>query len=144
MSVKHPPQVVKAAQEISTLSAQSMDLVWGMEPSNGTLSSEVFRLEIIGEEKNYIYPQLAVLYLAGHAGQSEPYGKMEADWVEDPVPVAILQFKPWTSTSDLLKSTLLAERVDQALISQIEGEIEKAQKKIEALTFVEEEANVNS
>jgi hypothetical protein len=132
MSISPDPDIRKQANEagVFSLTADALGLVTRMEPSDGTLSKEVFRLEVIPG----IGQQCVVLYLAGTASQHRPGDTMFALWAEEPTPVAMVRFQHAESVHTLTQSVGLRERVTVALDKAINQELDRARKVIDRLT----------
>jgi hypothetical protein len=126
--------VKQLAKTITVLDAPSLGLEWKFPPSDGSLSAEVFRIEVIGNDPQPNKRQMMILYRAGHAGSSVPNGPVLAQWESEPIPVAIATFEYCVPTSQLLPIEGLADRVDIALRKQAQAEIDRAQKIIDNLT----------
>jgi hypothetical protein len=132
---RHDEAVKQLAKTITVLDAPSLGLQWAFPPSDGSLSAEVFRIEVIGAKPEYpSNRQMVVLYRVGVAGASAPNGTIHAQWEPEPIPVAIATFEFCVTTSQLLPIEGLADRVDIALRKQAQTEIDRAQKIIDNLT----------
>jgi hypothetical protein len=107
-----------------------------MEPSDGTLSAEVFRLEVLGKPGQFAsnHRQLAVLYLEGTAGASYPNGPIYHDDLPEPIPVAIVEICNYVALTDIKDVAALYDAVEQAVTKLGDHELEQARKVIDRLT----------
>jgi len=133
-----PASVKKLAESITILTAEELGLQWKFPTTDGSLSQEVFRIEVIGDKPKPDDTQTVVLYRVGVAGSAYRRAPMYAEWQVEPTPVAILKLQFCKSTRDLLEIPGLLPYVEAALRGKADEEIKLAQARIDKLTIDKE------
>ena len=133
-----PASVKKLAESITVLTAEELGLQWKFPTTDGSLSQEVFRIEVIGDDPTPSHRQTVVLYRAGVAGSSVPGGNIHAEWQREPIPLAILELQYCEPTNKLLEIPGLRPYVEAALRGKADEEIKLAQARIDKLTVDKE------
>lgn len=132
---KHSDMAIAYANQYHFIPVTDLGLQPKMEPCSPSLSSEVFRLEILPTPQyGGSRLQTAVLYLEGTAGSSYPDGPIHHADLPEPLPVAIVSILTTVCLQDIMGVAGLYDAVESAAAKLTEKELEQARKTIDRLT----------